>query len=59
MSEHPNVTFVRNGFAALAAGDLDTVLTQWAPGLQYHGSDASGRVRDFANRDEFFGMLME
>lgn len=56
--EHPNVDFVRRGFAALAAGDLDTVTNQFAPNLRCYGADAFGRPNEMQSRDERFDLLL-
>lgn len=58
-NSHPNVAMVRSGFEALGAGDLDTVVNQYAPDLKYYGGDQHGRAREFNSRDEFFGMAIE
>jgi ketosteroid isomerase-like protein len=58
-TSHASVEIVRRGFAAMAAGDIDTVLTIYAPDLAYFGADHLGRFRSFASRDEFFGMVMD
>lgn len=58
-TDHPNVALVRQGFEALAAGDLDTVVAQFSPSLQYYGADESGGMSEFASRDELFAMLIE
>ena len=36
MAEHPNVPRVRQAYAALAAGDLPSVLAQFAPDIIFH-----------------------
>jgi uncharacterized protein len=36
MAEHPNVARFRQAYAALAAGDLPTVLEQFAPDIIFH-----------------------
>lgn len=59
MSEHRNVALVRSGFAAMASGDMQTVLGLYSPDLKYYGYDASARPREFGSRDEFFAMVME
>ena len=57
--DHPNVELVHRGFAALAAGDLETGVALFAPNLRYFGGDQFGRFREFGSRDEFFGMAIE
>lgn len=57
--DHPNVEFVRRGFSALADGDVETAIAQFAPDLHYVGSDQFGTLRQFTSRDEFFGMVLE
>lgn len=56
--DHPNVEFLRRGFDALAAGDLDTVTNQFSPDLVYYGGDEFGRPKEMRSRDEFFGVLL-
>jgi ketosteroid isomerase-like protein len=58
-ASHSNVEIVRRGFAAMASGDVATVLELYAPELAYFGADQFGRFRTFNSRDEFFGMVME
>ena len=36
MPEHPNVARIRQAYATLAAGDLPTVLEQFAPDIVFH-----------------------
>jgi len=36
MAEHPNVPRIRQAYAALAAGDLPSVLEQFAPDIIFH-----------------------
>lgn len=36
MAEHPNVARFRHAYAALAAGDVPTVLEQFAPDIIFH-----------------------
>jgi ketosteroid isomerase-like protein len=36
MAEHPNVARIRQAYARLAAGDLPTVLEQFAPDIAFH-----------------------
>ena len=56
--DHPNVDFIRRGFEALAAGDLDTVTSQFSPDLRYYGADQFGRPMAMESRDELFGVLL-
>ena len=56
--DHPNVDFIRRGFEALAAGDLDTVTSQFSPDLRYYGADQFGRPTEMQSRDELFGVLL-
>jgi ketosteroid isomerase-like protein len=58
-SEHPNVALVRRGFDAMASGDLETAFGLFSPALRYYGYDATGTPREFRDRDEFFGMVLE
>jgi ketosteroid isomerase-like protein len=36
MAEHPNVARIRQAYALLSAGDLPTVLEQFAPDIRFH-----------------------
>jgi uncharacterized protein len=58
MGDHPNVALIRQGFEALASGDIDTVLNMYSPDLKWHGGDEHGTPTDFGSRDDFFGMFM-
>lgn len=54
-----SVAIVRAGFAALADGDMETVIAQWDPDVVYWGYDANGQPKEFRSRDEFFGMVLQ
>jgi ketosteroid isomerase-like protein len=56
--DHPNVDFIRRGFAALGTGDIDTATNQFSPSLEYYGADELGRPREMHSRDELFGVLL-
>ena len=56
---HPNVELIRRSFAAMASGDMATVLEVFSPDLAYFGADQTGQFRTFDSRDEFFGMVLE
>jgi ketosteroid isomerase-like protein len=58
-ANHLNADFVRRGFEALAAGDVNGAINQFSPDLKYYGGDQYGRSREFGSRDEFFGMALE
>jgi ketosteroid isomerase-like protein len=56
--EHPNVEFIRRGFEALVAGDLETTTNQFSPSLEYYGADEFGRAKKMHSRDDLFGVLL-
>lgn len=58
MSDHPNVVLLRQGFDALASGDINAVLNMYSPDLKWHGGNEFGTPTDFESRDDFFGMFM-
>ena len=58
MAEHANVTLLRQGFAALASGDIDAVLRMYSSDLKWHGANELGTPTDFDSRDDFFGMFL-
>jgi ketosteroid isomerase-like protein len=58
-TDHPNVELVRRGFAALAVGDVEAAMNQYAPDLRYVGSDQFGQMHECGSRDEFFEMVVE
>jgi ketosteroid isomerase-like protein len=59
---HPNEDRLRKGYAAFAAGDLDTVRTLFADDIVWHVPGKSQLAGDYKGIDEtfgFFGKLME
>lgn len=54
-----SVAVVRAGYAALADGDMESVISQWDPDVVYWGYDENGQPKEFQSRDEFFGMVLK
>ncbi len=62
MSEHPNVTLVRRGFAAFGEGDMATLSEIITPDAEQHAPGDSLISGDYKGRDaifEFYGKLAE
>jgi uncharacterized protein len=57
MGDHPNAEAVRKGYAAFAAGDMETVAALLADDIAWHESGNSPISGDFAGRDAVFGNL--
>lgn len=62
MAEHPNVQRLREGYAAFAKGDLDTVKTLWTDDVVWHVGGNNPLAGDYKGQDEilgFFGKAFE
>jgi hypothetical protein len=62
MAEHPNVARIRDGYAAFAKGDFDTLNELFAEDLVWHVGGRNQLAKDYRGRDEvygFFGRLLE
>ena len=62
MAEHPNVTRIKDGYAAFAKGDFAVLNDLFAEDLLWHVGGRSQLANDYRGRDqvyEFFGKLME
>jgi uncharacterized protein len=62
MAEHPNVARIRDGYAAFAKGDFDTLNELFAEDLVWHIGGRNQLAKDYRGRDEvygFFGRLLE
>ncbi len=55
MSDHPNAEALRKGYAAFAAGDMETVASLFADDIVWHQSGNSPLSGDFAGKDAVFG----
>jgi uncharacterized protein len=62
MAEHPNVTRIKDGYAAFAKGDFAVLNDLFAEDLLWHIGGRSQLTKDYRGRDQvygFFGKLME
>ncbi|HYZ91937.1 MAG TPA: nuclear transport factor 2 family protein [Actinomycetota bacterium] len=62
MADHPNVQRLRDGYAAFARGDLDTVKELWTDDVVWHVGGQSPLAGDYKGQDEiiaFFGKTFE
>jgi ketosteroid isomerase-like protein len=62
MAEHPNVTRIKDGYAAFAKGDFAVLNDLFAEDLVWHIGGRSQLTKDYRGRDQvygFFGKLME
>jgi ketosteroid isomerase-like protein len=62
MAEHPNVTRMRDGYAAFAKGDFAVLNDLFADDIRWHVGGRNQLTGDYRGRDEvyeFFGKLME
>jgi uncharacterized protein len=62
MAEHPNVTRIKDGYAAFAKGDFAVLNDLFAEDLLWHIGGRSQLAKDYRGRDQvygFFGRLME
>ena len=62
MAEHPNVARIRDGYAAFAKGDFETLNQTFAEDVLWHEGGRSQLAGDYRGREavyEFFGKLME
>jgi ketosteroid isomerase-like protein len=62
MAEHPNVTRLKDGYAAFAKGDFAVLNDLFAEDLVWHIGGHNQLTKDYRGRDEvygFFGRLLE
>jgi ketosteroid isomerase-like protein len=57
MMAHPNEELLRRGYAAFAAGDIETVQALLADGIIWHNGGASLVAGDYTGQQEVLGML--
>jgi uncharacterized protein len=55
MGDHPNAVALRKGYAAFAAGDMDTVSSLFADGIVWHQAGSGPLAGDFTGKDAVFG----
>jgi uncharacterized protein len=62
VAEHPNVTRMKDGYAAFAKGDFAVLDDLFADDVVWHVGGRNQLTRDYRGRDEvygFFGRLLE
>ena len=62
MADHPNVSLLRKGYDAFAAGDMDTLRDLFAEGIVWHAPGSNILSGEYEGRDavfQFFGKLLE
>ena len=62
MAEHPNVTRIKDGYAAFAKGDFAVLNDLFADDVVWHIGGRSQLTKDYRGRDDvygFFGRLLE
>ena len=62
MADHPNLDLLRRGYAAYAAGDMDTINELFADDVVWHVAGRSAIAGDYTGKDQvfgFFGTLQE
>jgi hypothetical protein len=62
MAEHPNVTRMKDGYAAFAKGDFAVLDDLFADDVVWHVGGRNQLTKDYRGRDEvygFFGRLLE
>ena len=57
MADHPNAQLARKGYAAFAAGDLDTIRAMFHPDIVWHTGGKSPLAGDYKGIDEVFGFF--
>jgi hypothetical protein len=54
---HPNEELLRNGYAAFAAGDLDTVQSLFSADITWHNSGSNQVSGDYRGHEAVLGMF--
>jgi ketosteroid isomerase-like protein len=57
MGDHPNAVALRKGYAAFAAGDMETVAALFADDIAWHQAGNSPLAGDVAGKDAVFGIF--
>lgn len=57
MAEHPNVTRIRDGYAAFAEGDFAILNDLFAEDMQWHESGKNQVSGDYRGREAVFGLF--
>ena len=59
MGDHPNAVALRTGYAAFAAGDMDTVSSLFADDIAWHQAGNGPLAGDLAGKDAVFGTFAQ
>ena len=59
MGDHPNAVALRKGYAAFAAGDMETVASLFADDIAWHQAGSSPLSGDLAGKDAVFGTFAQ
>ena len=59
MGHHPNAVALRKGYAAFAAGDMDTVSSLFGDDIAWHQAGNSPLAGDLAGKDAVFGTFAQ
>jgi uncharacterized protein len=57
MAEHPNVTRMRDGYAAFAKGDFEALNDLFAEDVRWHERGRNQLAGDYDGRDAVYGMF--
>jgi ketosteroid isomerase-like protein len=57
MAEHPNVARIRDGYAAFAKGDFETLNDLFAEDVRWHEGGRNQLAGDYRGRDAVYGMF--
>jgi len=57
MAEHPNVTLIKDGYAAFAKGDLAVLNDLFAEDLLWHEPGRNQLAGDYRGREAVFGLF--
>ncbi len=59
MADHPNAELFKKGYAAFAAGDMDTVRSLFAPDIVWHVSGKSHFAGDYTGVDSVLDLFTQ
>jgi len=57
VAEHPNVALMRTGYAAFAAGDMDTVGSLFADDIVWHAPGNGPLAGEYRGKEQVFGLF--